>query len=131
MANQIIVDFNDVLISLVTNVADVCPNSIIGTHNKDIIKAIKHKDNFKKFIEIFCIRVLQYKDKIDSGDESFFMDKDYKDDLKDDENYVMKHILSFKTIWKELSKPNKEVVITSMQILCELCQQYFDMVYNK
>ena len=89
------------------------------------------KDNYKKTIEIFCIKVLQYKDKIDAGDESFFLEKDFKDDLKGDENIVLKHILSFKSIWRELSKANKEVVIQSMQILCELAQEYFDMVYNK
>lgn len=131
MATQIIIDFNDVLISLALNIADVCPNSIIGVHIKDIEKTIKKKENFKKFIDLFCIRVLQYKSKIDEGNESYFLDKDFKSDLRDGESDALTHILSFKSIWKELKQSNKEVVITSMQILCELAQQYFDIIYSK
>jgi hypothetical protein len=130
MATQIINDFNDVLISLALNVADVCPNSIIGVHIKDIEKTIKKKENFRKFIDLFCVRVLQYKSKIDEGDESYFLGKDFKEDLKDGESDALSHILSFKSIWKELKPGNKQVVITSMQILCALAQEYFDIIYN-
>jgi hypothetical protein len=130
MATQIITDFNEVLISLALNVADVCPNSIIGVHIKDIEKAIKKSDNFKKFINLFCIRVLKYKNKIDEGNESYFLEKDFENDLRDGESDALSHILSFKSIWKELKPDNKQIVITSMQILCELAQQYFDIIYG-
>lgn len=131
MTTQIITDFNGVLISLALNVADVCPNSIIGVHIKDIQKTINKKENFKKFIDLFVARVLQYKSKIDAGDESYFLEKDFNSDLKSDESSALTHILSFKSIWKDLKQDNKEIVIQSMQILCELAQQYFDNVYGK
>ena len=47
MTTQIIIDFNEVLISLALNIAEVCPNSVIGTHINDIQKIIKRKENFK------------------------------------------------------------------------------------
>lgn len=128
MTTEIVSDFNNVLISLALNVADVCPNSLIGVHIKDIEKTIKRPDNFKKFINLFCTRVLQYKDQIDEGNEDYFLEKDYKGDLKGEESSALTHILSFKSIWKELKPDNKQIVITSMQILCELAQQYFDEI---
>ena len=130
MTTQIITDFNEVLISLALNVADVCPNSIIGVHIKDIEKTISKKENFKKFIGLFCVRVLKYKSEIDEGNESYFLEKDFKTDLQDGESDALSHILSFKSIWKELKPSNRQIVITSMQILCALAQQYFDIIYG-
>jgi hypothetical protein len=132
MEDQIIMDFNDVLLSLAQNIADVCPNSIIGTHIRDIEKAFRNRENFKEFINAFCLKVLQYKDKIDNGDESFFLGNKFKKNLKKTEDTsVLTHIFSFETIWAELKYDNKQIVIKSMQILCELAQNYFDIIYIK
>ncbi len=128
MTTQITTDFNEVLISLALNIADVCPNSVIGVHIVDIQKTIRRKAFFNKFIEVFCVKVLQYKDRIDSGDESYFLEKDYKDDLDKEEESALTHIISMKSIWKELKPANKEIVMMNMQILCELAQQYFDII---
>ncbi len=128
MATQITTDFNEVLISLALNIADVCPNSVIGIHIVDIQKTIRRKAFFTKFIDVFCIKVLQYKDMIDSGDESYFLEKDYKSDLDKEEESALTHIISMKSIWKELKPENKEIVIMNMQILCELAQQYFTII---
>ncbi len=43
MTTQIITEFNEVLISLALNIAEVCPNSVIGTHIIDIQKMIKNE----------------------------------------------------------------------------------------
>jgi hypothetical protein len=129
--NAIITDFNGVLLSLALNVADVCPTSIIGVHITDIEKLLNKKENFKKFIDLFCTRVLIYKSRIDEGDEDYFLEKDFKSDLKDEESSALTHVLSFKSIWKDLKHDNKQIVITSMQMLCELAQNYFDIVYGK
>jgi len=125
---ELITDFNNVLLSLSQNIACVCPTSVIGTNIKDIEKQIKRKENFNKFIDLFCIKVLQYKSEIDSGNEDFFMNKDYKNDLHDQNEDLLDHVLSMKTIWSQLKKGNKEIVIMNMQILCELSQQYFNKV---
>lgn len=132
MAMQIITDFNEVLLSLALNIAEVCPNSLIGVHIVDIEKTINKKANFKKFIDLFCVRVLVYKDQIDQGDENYFLKKDFQNDLKDnDDENALTHILSFKNIWKDLKHENKQIVIMNMQMLCDLAQQYFDIIYNR
>lgn len=130
MTSEIITDFNNILMSLAQNIAAVVPNSIIGTNIKDIEKQINKKDNFNKFIDLFCIKVLQYKSEIDSGNEDFFMNKDYKGDLRDQNDNLLDHVVSMKSIWCHLKKENKEIVIMNMQILCELAQQYFNKVMN-
>lgn len=127
---QVVTDFNNTLLSLAMNVASICPTTIIGSNMKDIEKAIKRKDNLTKFIDLFCIKVLQYKDKIDAGDESFFLTKDYTSDLGDQDSSYLSHVLSFKDIWGKLKKENKNIVLVNMQILCELAQQYYEYILS-
>ena len=122
----IINDFNNTLLSLAHNIASVCPNSIIGSNIKDIDKAIKKRDNFTKFIDLFCIKVLQYKKKIDDEEEDFFMDKDYQSDLQGCDESYLGNVISVKSIWKDLTQENKQIVIKFFQILCELSQEYFN-----
>lgn len=125
---QIISDFNEILLSLALNISEVCPNTVIGAHIKDVEKFIKRKDNAKKFIELFCLKVLQYKDQIDAGNETFFLKKDYKNDLDDDD--ILSHVISMKNVWTQLKQENKQIVIMNMQMLCELAQQYYDIVFT-
>lgn len=128
---QTVSDFNETLLSLAINVSTACPNSLIGNNIKDIQKAIKNNPsdiNFTKFIDLFTTKVLQYKERIDSGDESFFMDKDYKSDLDTNDDSYLDKVISLKSIWKDLKKENRKIVIQYMQFLCALSQQYFDYV---
>lgn len=127
---QIISDFNDTLLSLATNLADVRPTSIIGTNIKDIEKVFRRKDNFTKFIDLFSIRVLRYKDDIDDGNDNFFMHKDYAEDLNDCDSSYLNHVISLKSIWQELKVENRQIVILNMQLLCALAQQYLEYVVS-
>lgn len=133
LITQTVIDFNETLLSLAINISNACPNSLIGNNINEIqrtIKKLKPNDkNFNKFIELFTVKVLQYKTQIDSGDESFFMDKDYKSDLGEEHDSYFDSVVSLKSIWKDLKKENKQIVISFMQVLCELAQQYFDTVY--
>lgn len=131
MINDVVTDFNNTLLSLAQNVAYVCPTSLIGTNIKDIERQIKKKENFRKFIDLFCVKVLQYKDKIDEGDETFFMNNTYENDLNDQGSDALNHVISMKTVWSKLKQENKDIVIMNMQILCELAQQYFFAVTKK
>jgi hypothetical protein len=124
---QNVVDFNSTLLTLAQNVASICPTSIIGSNIKDIEKQFKRKENFTKFIDLFCIKVLQYKDAIDAGEESFFMEKDYSTDIRD-QNIGLNDIISLKSVWKDFKKENKDIVILNMQILCDLAQIYFTFI---
>lgn len=127
---EIINDFNATLISLAQNVAGICPTSIIGSNIKDITKQINNKNNFTKFIDIFCIKVLQYKDQIDAGKESFFMDKDYTNDLNEEDRTsdTLNIVISLKSVWKDFKQDNKNIVMFNMQILCDLAQIYYNHI---
>lgn len=127
---EVINDFNQTLVSLANDISAICPNSIIGNNIKDIEKTIKKKENLTKFIDIFCIKVLKYKDEIDKGNDDFFIKKDYSDDLKEDEMSQLDIVNAIKEIYIKLNKTNKEIVIQNMQILCELAQMYFQYIYN-
>ena len=128
--DQIVSDFNSLLLDLCRNVAHVCPDSMIGTNIEHIERAITkaYGDERKKFIEVFVCRILKYKDKIDAGDESFFLNKSYDDDLKDNQT-IASQVFQFKTIWLQLNKDNRSMIIQYMQLLCELSQRYFLMAY--
>lgn len=130
-SDQTVDDFNNLLLMLLKNIASVCPDSIIGRNIKDIDKTFKSAlpVNKSKFMDIFIAKVLQYKPQIDSGNEDFFLKKkSYDDDLKDisdgQESWA-DTVFEFKTVWTQLKRENKDLVIQYMKILCELAQNYF------
>lgn len=126
---QIITDFNNSLLDLVLNIADICPNSILGINKKSIEKEILKEENKRKFIDLFVTKILKYKPKIDIGDETFFMEKIYDEDL-DGNMILLNKVFELKSIWKQLRRENKDIVIKYMQILCELAQNYFIKITN-
>lgn len=120
---QIVSDFNSLLLDLCNNVADICPDCVIGANIAEIRRQLKKPENMLKFIDIFVGKVLLYKDKIDAGDESFFLNKSYDSDVGDQS--LMSKVFEFKSIWVQLKPENKTLVIQYMQLLCQLAQQYF------
>jgi len=123
-ASNITVDFNNTIISFVQNISDVCPTCVIAIHRKDVERLIKKPEYEFKFIETFCIKVLQYKARIDADDESFFLQKSYDDDL-DNNQTLINHVFELKSIWLDLNDDNKLVVKQYMKILCALAEQYY------
>lgn len=143
--NELTDEFNNVLMDLIRNVAKVCPSSIIANNISSIEKiyqninnedsvdlsGLLHENDAKAWdvipknalINTFVIHILQYKDKIESGDESFFLgDTCYKGI----NNTYMKKIFYFKDLWKSLKTENKEIVKDYMKYLCDIAQEYFD-----
>lgn len=120
----LVTDFNDTLLSLAKNISDICPTSIIATNLRDLERLVKNPSNKTKFIDLFCAKVLQYKDKIDEGDDSFFMKKSYDSDLDGDQSLINR-VFELKHIWNDLSTENRLVVKEYMKILCALSEQYF------
>ncbi len=124
---QLVTDFNSTLLSFVESLAEVCPDTIIADNKSTIKNMVNKKENKRKVIDIFVAKVLIYKPRIDAGDERFFLEKSYDDDVKgvDGGNMVSGRIFEFKNIWKNLKKENKDFVIQYMQLLCLLAQNYF------
>lgn len=123
-------DFNSTFLFMLTDIAAVCPKSIIGTNIKEIERIIKNKDNHTLFIDLFVSRVLKYKAKLRERDETFFYEKTYVDDLEG-YSFLMNKVLEFKNIWNDLKRENKDIVMDYMNILCDLAEQYFLAAYNK
>jgi len=121
--NQIVQDFNVMLIELANQITKLCPQSIIANNLNNIIDVTQRYP--LKIMEIFVIYVLKYKPQIDSGDENFFMNKSYDDDLKENNQMVSK-IFEFKTIWVQLNKSNRLIVQQYMQYLCQLALTYIN-----
>jgi len=126
---QIITDFCNLLIDLCRNIAEICPDSIVGANIKDVEKAINNQQNKLKIMDGFVAKVLKYKNEIDMGDENFFLSKSYDNDMEEHISFINK-IFEFKTIWGQLKRENKDLVIQYMQLLCELAQRYFLLVCN-
>lgn len=132
--NTLAGDFNELLIDLVSNIADICPKSTIGVHIKDIVKVINTPKHKVKFIEWFVINILVYKSEIESGNDSFFMNKldtkeGYSKELKGYERMTDK-LFEFRNIWGSIKSENKLVIIEYMKLLCQLAQNYFDITYS-
>jgi hypothetical protein len=126
---DIVADFNSTLITLLTNLATVCPNSIIGTNINTIVKTVNNKQYPTKFIEMFCIKVLKYKEEIDAGNDDFFLKKDFKEDMTDSDISI-DIVPSIKALWKDLKAENRKISVYTLQILCALAQEYFIYTFS-
>jgi len=131
---EFVSDFNNILLDFTLNIAHICPNSLIGKNVSFVEKHINQlnnpkSNNYTKLIDLFVEKVLVYKDKIDAGDEDFFLKKEYDNDLNGQSDLIGK-VFEFKSIWRTLTQENKDCVIQYMQILCKLAQNYFMKTYN-
>jgi len=122
--NGIVENFNNLALDLLINIADVCPNSIVGTNLSSIKSLFRSKTNKDKIITVFIEKILIYKDKIKNGEEDFFLNKSYDNDLDNDTSLTSK-VFEFKNIWTELNPENKQIVISFMSYLCDLAEEYF------
>lgn len=127
--DQIIDDFNNTFLFMVKDLANVCPNSILGSSITDIEKFIIKPKNRKLFINIFVTKILKYKDQLQKREEGFFLDKSYDNDV-DSDSFLIRKVMEIKSIWVTLKSENKAVVFDYMNMLCDLAQQYFLMNCN-
>ncbi len=127
--NNIFEEFNSLLLRLITNIKNICPRSIIGRNYSMLKYTITDIKNNKRFIGLFVTNVLKYKEFIDNGDEQFFTEKSYEGDVNKNKNKnVMDQIFQLKDVWDILSEENKKIIFTYMQILCNMAQEYFDIL---
>lgn len=116
-------NFNKTLLSLASQISVICPQNIVSSNVSTIDTIINRFP--EKVIEQFIIYVLPDKDKIDNGDENYFLNKDYSKVIKDKKKGdLINDIFQFKEIWKELSNNNKKMVINYMKCLCYFAQVY-------
>jgi len=143
---QCVDEFNECFNQLITNIANVCPNSLIGTNYVEMKiftgAIISNKNTKDKLMTCYFDNIyLEYKDEILRRDENFFLKKDsgeYVNVIKNAEskldvknkgstNFVMEHIMDIKNSWRLLNRANKDVVFDSLIILCKLCDRYVEL----
>ena len=126
--DQLVKDFTSTSMDLVSNVTKIAPKSTVGKNYSTIKGILKDHDNQQKAIEMFVAKVLIYKEQIMKGDDEFFLNKSYNEDL--DEYEMTDSVFEFKDIWKELNKKNKSMIKKYMQLLCMLGEEYFLLIDN-
>lgn len=122
---EIVTNFNTLALEFVTQISSICPTSFIS-NNIDIFTRIIRQEPHK-VIDIFVEYVLKYKPRIDASDETFFINNTFSADVGQNSDAISK-VFEFKTIWKQLSNANKEIVKQYMQYLCQLALNYTNYI---
>lgn len=124
--DEIVDNFNDVAIQMLTELKKIIPHSLI-LENVDLIENItKKKKTF--LIDNFVMYVLQYKDEINSENEDFFLKHEFTESSTSDG--IIKMINEIKDMWKGLGndKENKKNIFGYFQVLCYYSEKYFIII---
>lgn len=121
--HELVRAFNDYMIASIEQVSYVCPNSIIS-NNKDFMKSYIKKSP-DKIIDLFVLYVLKDKEKIDRGDDEYFLREQRYEDVIGGDKSLLSKFFEFKDIWLGLTESNKHAVRTMMQTLSNIALQYF------
>ena len=119
--------FNNHLLEFLDDIISIFPNNLDIRTGKTFIEGVK-KVNPKSLILFWKESILDlYEDQIEKGDSTFFLNKDYKYDLGEQEtNRAMEVINDIKNLVRETSQKNKNIAMKYMQNLTKLCKLYFN-----
>lgn len=115
-------NFNDIIKILANKISLECPNSIIANNIGHLNTIIKQYPT--KILELFIIHVLPDQEKIELGNDDYFLNKTY-DNVSGGNNAIVKQIFEYKNIWTKLSRQTKNDCIEYLKILCLYSSQYF------
>jgi len=119
--------FNNHLIEFLDDIISIFPNNLDIRTGKTFIEGIK-KVNPKSLILFWKESILDlYEDQIEKGDTTFFLNKDYHNDLgEDNTNRALEVINDIKKLVKETSQKNKDIAMKYILNLTKLCKLYFN-----
>lgn len=125
---QILDRFNSHFRELVEDVYRIFPNdTTISMINKSL--GIILMMSKKQIIQVFKTNIVDcYFKEIEEGDLSFFVEKNYKDDVSKtgySTDFVLEKIEYIKGLVKEMTKNEQENVIKYFQNLTILCNMYY------
>tara|TARA_Y100000994_G_C15396562_1_gene319777 strand:+ start:111 stop:503 length:393 start_codon:yes stop_codon:yes gene_type:complete len=122
--------FNDHFEEFVTDVERVFPDDIEIATAHTAIKSLR-KSNPKLILVTFRDTVVNpYRSQIDSGDISFFIQKDYNADLNEfgcstsDSSGILSKIETLREPIGRMGKDDRQKVITYLQNLAKICDLY-------
>jgi hypothetical protein len=123
MSNNILPVFNDHFVEFISDIQQVFPDNADILAAKNSLMAIR-KANPKIIVKIWNDYVVgQYKKEIESGNLSFFIDKDYSQDIADmgksDQNRLRNPI-------KQMSSEDQQKSMKYIQNLTKLSSIYYE-----
>jgi hypothetical protein len=124
--SNILKTFNDHFVDFIEDIQNVFPNNPDIHASKTALLAIK-KANPKLIIKIWDEYIVRkYKDRIVNGDLSFFIDKDYTEDLSDMDSAatIVKKINVLRGPIRDMGSENQEKCMKYIQNLTKLSELY-------
>ena len=125
-SQNILTAFNDHFVEFISDVQSVFPENADVLTAKNSLMMIR-KANPKMIIRIWRSNIVdKYRSQIESGDISFFIEKDYSSDLSKAEysDKIMEGIDRLRKPIKQMSQENQQKTIKYMQNLSKLCILY-------
>ena len=125
-SQNILTAFNDHFVEFISDIQSVFPENVdVLTAKKSLIMI--RKANPKIIIQIWKLNIVDnYKDRIEKGDISFFIEKDYSNDLSkiDSSDKIMEGIDRLRNPIRNMSEENRDKTIKYIQNLTKLCLLY-------
>ena len=124
--SNILPAFNDHFVEFITDIQEVFPENHDIAVAKNTVLAIR-KANPRMIIKLWTTFVVgKYKDEIDRGDISFFVDKDYSNDLAEADNSkkIMDAIDRLRSPVKQMNDEDQKKAMKYIQNLTKLSTLY-------
>lgn len=123
MASNILSAFNDHFVEFISDIQLVFQDDVDLLTAKNSLIMIR-KANPKMIIKIWKSHIVdKYAKQIEDGDLTFFMDKDYSNDISGNEK-IMEGINRVREPVKNMSKENQDKTLKYIQNLTKLCNIY-------
>jgi hypothetical protein len=132
MSSNILTAFNDHFVEFISDIQLVFPEDVDVLTAKNSLLMIR-KANPKMIIKIWKTHIVdKYSDKIEKGDLSFFMNKDYSSDLMSNSlggnEKIMEGINRLREPVNNMSVENQNKTMKYIQNLTKLCNIYHETI---
>ena len=116
--------FNNHLLEFIEDVIRIFPENLDIITGKTFIEGVK-RVNPKKIITYWRDNILKlYETEITKGDITFFINKDYKNDIGT-ETQSLKVLEDIRNLVRNTSQENKDKAMKYIQNLTKICKLYF------
>ena len=125
-SQNILTAFKEHFVEFITDVQTVFPENVDVLTAKNSLMMIR-KANPKMIIKIWKSNIVdRYRNQIENGDISFFIEKDYSGDLSNTEfsGKIMEGIDRLRGPIKDMAPENREKTMKYIQNLTKLCVLY-------
>ena len=118
--------FNNHLIEFLEDVIEIFPENVDLKTGLTVIEGLKFAKP-KYLILIWKTSIVDlYEDQIMEGDKNFFINKNYDDDVaEDNKNKVLIIIDDVKRLMRETSEENRDKTMKYVQNLTKICKLYY------